>query len=302
MNLGRAAGAGVPGHLHVHVLPRWVGDTNFLTSVAEARVLPEPLGATLDRLRDRLARVGSGPWRTARKATSSLRISTSRRTSARTSSRTSVAAAWPGPSSRSRCGALAGWIASGNARAGGRGCAPAADRRVPLRGRVADSTSTRPRRSPSRAGRSGSPSAMRPRSSAGAGCARVPSWRILLYSADEPPSMRGLVELDGVDASVTASTPRRTPRTGPNWNSPPRPSRPVGTGLGSGLAPYSCVTFVGSVPGRVVEWCQMRRIAAVLGATALAVGLVVVAAPAAGADTFGPGRRGRSPSRLASVG
>jgi diadenosine tetraphosphate (Ap4A) HIT family hydrolase len=51
MNLGRAAGAGVPGHLHVHVLPRWVGDTNFLTTVAEARVLPEPLSATLDRLR-----------------------------------------------------------------------------------------------------------------------------------------------------------------------------------------------------------------------------------------------------------
>jgi ATP adenylyltransferase len=51
LNLGEAAGAGVPSHLHVHVLPRWNADSNFMTSVAEARVLPESLGETWAKLR-----------------------------------------------------------------------------------------------------------------------------------------------------------------------------------------------------------------------------------------------------------
>ena len=52
MNLGEAAGAGVAGHIHQHALPRWVGDTNFMTVTAETRILPEALDLTWSKLRD----------------------------------------------------------------------------------------------------------------------------------------------------------------------------------------------------------------------------------------------------------
>ena len=58
MNIGRCAGAGYPGHIHVHVVPRWEGDTNFMPVLSESKVLPETLTATYKKILDAKGEVG----------------------------------------------------------------------------------------------------------------------------------------------------------------------------------------------------------------------------------------------------
>lgn len=73
MNIGKAAGAGVAGHIHMHILPRWVADANFVSVIGETRVLPESLDMTWERIRGALASQISAPQ---------VRVSISRSSSA----------------------------------------------------------------------------------------------------------------------------------------------------------------------------------------------------------------------------
>jgi ATP adenylyltransferase len=59
INVGKAAGAGVDDHLHIHVVPRWVGDSNFMTVISDVRVMPENLSATYEKLLPGFREVGA---------------------------------------------------------------------------------------------------------------------------------------------------------------------------------------------------------------------------------------------------
>jgi ATP adenylyltransferase len=83
VNIGRCAGAGLPGHLHVHVVPRWNGDTNFMPVLGGVRVIPQSLEAVFDLLRRTGERMGLPPRRVKPRRAAKNPLAQRRRTSKR---------------------------------------------------------------------------------------------------------------------------------------------------------------------------------------------------------------------------
>ncbi len=224
-NLGAAAGGSQSDHLHVHCVPRWSGDSNFMTAVAETRVLPDSLDecwqaspppgrpgvtpvASLDVVDADDERDERRDEEVARRAARRSRRGRLRR-ALRLPEQQPAAHPWlPVPDPRRRVPRPLGrrrwrdavYVNDGFLLAG---VLLVVARRLPPAGGVGPR-----RRRARRPGRrqQGGRLPRRPRVGAArlAGLRSKPTWRILLYSAEEPPEQRGLVLVDGVDGSIVA--------------------------------------------------------------------------------------------------
>ena len=112
MNLGECAGAGVAGHIHMHVLPRWTGDANFLSTIGETRVLPEELAVTWRKLSEAFAGIlerNTALVNTLRAAPVRKRLGELLQSGAAILKPARTCGLWSGRSAQLACGPVQGW-------------------------------------------------------------------------------------------------------------------------------------------------------------------------------------------------